>query len=141
MPHYVFAGISQKASSFTARVNYTVTPDLTVELYAAPFTSTGVFTNYKEISSTPLADDYGARFTPYTPPSAPATDNFKFAQLRTNSVVRWEFRPGSTMFVVWQHGRQDTQNPGQSWTADYRDLFDRHPDNVFLVKLAYWLNR
>jgi hypothetical protein len=59
-------------------------------------------------------------------------------------VLRWEYRPGSTLFVVWQHGRQ---GPGpndtfrQSWMRDYRRLFDLHPDNTFLVKVAYWLSR
>jgi hypothetical protein len=68
---------------------------------------------------------------------------FKYTQLRTNAVVRWEYRPGSTLFVVWAHGREDdsNRNPGQSWMSDYRDLFSLHPDNTFLVKLAYWLNR
>ena len=69
--------------------------------------------------------------------------SFKYTQLRTNSVVRWEFRPGSTLFVVWAHGRDgsSTDNMNQSWSQDYRDLFSLHPDNTFLVKLAYWLNR
>ncbi len=70
---------------------------------------------------------------------------FKFTQLRTNAVLRWEYRPGSTLFVVWPHGRQDPDPTrdrfDQSWTSDYRDLFDVHPDNTFLVKLAYWLGR
>lgn len=68
---------------------------------------------------------------------------FKFTQLRSNAVVRWEYRPGSTLFVVWQHGRQDAtnQNPNQSWAKDYGDLFALHPDNTFLVKMAYWFNR
>ena len=64
-------------------------------------------------------------------------------QLRTNAVARWEYRPGSTVFLVWAHGRQDSENrdPGQSWTRDYRDLLELHPDNTFLIKVAYWLNR
>jgi len=58
-------------------------------------------------------------------------------------VVRWEYRPGSTLFVVWTQGREDdaNRNPEQSWARDYRDLFGLHPDNTFLIKLAYWLNR
>ena len=58
--------------------------------------------------------------------------------------MRWEYRPGSTLLFVWQHGRE---GPGpndrftQAWTQDYRELFSLHPDNTFLVKLAYWMNR
>ncbi len=57
--------------------------------------------------------------------------------------MRWEYRPGSTLFLVWTQGRQDDRNLDgrQSWTRDYRDLFALHPDNTFLVKFAYWLNR
>jgi hypothetical protein len=68
---------------------------------------------------------------------------FTYSQLRTNAVVRWEYRPGSTLFAVWQHGRQDyvNANPDRPWTRDYGDLFALHPDNTFLLKVAYWLNR
>jgi hypothetical protein len=69
---------------------------------------------------------------------------FKVTELRTNSVVRWEYLPGSTLFVVWQHGRQgppENTSLRQRWTRDYRELFDVHPDNTFLIKLAYWLSR
>jgi hypothetical protein len=140
--HYSFAKLDQTTVSMTTRLNYTATPDLTFEFYGAPFVSTGTYSNVREISATPEADDYNARYKPYTAPAGAQTA-FKFTQLRTNAVVRWEYRPGSTLFVVWQHGRQDSanQNPNQSWTRDYRDLFDLHPDNTFLVKLAYWLNR
>jgi hypothetical protein len=65
-------------------------------------------------------------------------------ELISNTVVRWEYRPGSTLFVVWQHGRQgpDPNSPfRQSWTRDYQDLLGLHPDNTFLVKVAYWLSR
>jgi hypothetical protein len=58
-------------------------------------------------------------------------------------VVRWEYRPGSTMFLVWTHGRQDSGDNSnrQSWSRDYRDLFALHPDNTFLIKIAHWFSR
>jgi hypothetical protein len=127
----------------SARVNYTFTPNLTFEFWGQPFVSTGTYSNVREVSSTPNADAYDDRFDPYSAPSG-ADTQFKFTQLRTNAVVRWEYRPGSTLFVVWQHGRQgdgSTQNMRQSWTRDYRELFSVHPDNTFLIKAAYWLNR
>ena len=66
--------------------------------------------------------------------------DFSFAM---RSVMRWEFRPGSTLFLVWAHGRQNDERPysDRSWMYDYRDLFDLRPDNTLLVKVAYWLNR
>lgn len=140
--HYSFARLEQTTVSMTTRVNYTVTPNLTFEFYGQPFVSSGSYSNFREVSGTPLADDFDARYVSYTPPSG-AQNAFKFTQLRTNAVVRWEYRPGSTLFVVWQHGRQDSanQNPNQSWAQDYGDLFSLHPDNTFLVKMAYWFSR
>jgi hypothetical protein len=56
--------------------------------------------------------------------------------------MRWEYRPGSTLFLVWQHGRDRGQSRLMpSWRDDYRELFDLHPDNTFLIKIAYWLSK
>jgi hypothetical protein len=140
--HYSFAHLDQRTISMGARLNYTVTPNLTFEFYGQPFVSTGTYSNVREVSTTPDAAKYADRFVPYTPPPG-SKFAFKVMQLRTNTVVRWEYRPGSTLFVVWTQGRQDDQNknPGQSWADDYRDMFALHPNNTFLIKLAYWLNR
>jgi hypothetical protein len=140
--HYSFAHLNQRTVSMSTRINYTMTPDLTFEFYGEPFVTNGTYSDIREVSATPDAEAYDERFQPYTPPAGVQTA-FRFTQLRTNAVVRWEYRPGSTMFVVWQHGREDATNPGlrQSWTRDYRDLFTLHPDNTFLVKFAYWMNR
>ena len=139
--HYTFAHLEQRTNSMTARVNYTMTPDLTVELYAQPFVTTGTYSDLREVAN-PDAASYAARFQPYAFPAGAQTA-FKVTELRTNSVMRWEYRPGSTLFIVWQHGREGFANTAlrQSWQRDYRELFDLHPDNTFLVKLAYWLSR
>ena len=140
--HYSFAHLNQRTVSMNTRINYTATPDLTFEFYGEPFVATGTYRDIREISATPDAAKYDERFQAYTPPPSARTA-FKFTQLRTNAVARWEYRPGSTVFLVWAHGRQDdtNQNLRQSWTRDYRDLFGLHPDNTFLIKVAYWLNR
>jgi uncharacterized protein DUF5916/cellulose/xylan binding protein with CBM9 domain len=141
--HYSFGHLEQRTTRMSVRFNYAMTRDLTLELYGQPFVATGVYSDFREVSATPDADAYDARFQPYTPPPTEDT-RFKVTELITNSVLRWEYRPGSTLFVVWQHGRE---GPGpndtfrQSWTRDYRRLFDLHPDNTFLVKVAYWLSR
>jgi len=140
--HYSFAHLDQRTVSMSMRLNYTATPNLTFEFYGQPFVSTGTYSNFREVSSTPDAAKYDDRFVPYNlPPDQKTT--FKYTQLRTNTVVRWEYRPGSTLFVVWTQGRQDdeSRNLDQGWARDYRDLFALHPDNTFLIKLAYWLNR
>jgi hypothetical protein len=140
--HHTFAHLDQRTLSMNLRVNYTARPDLTFELYAEPFVSTGTYSDVREISTTPDAVDYDDRFVPFTPPSSAST-GFSFSQLRTNAVARWEYMPGSTLFVVWAHGRQGSQSsPSErSWSGEYRDLLELHPDNTFLVKVAYWFNR
>ena len=140
--HYSFAHLDQRTVSMNTRVNYTMTPNLTFEFYGQPFVSTGRYSNVREVSATPGAENYDDRFRPYLPPSDTRLA-FKLTQLRSNSVVRWEYRPGSTLFLVWAHGRNGPRNENldESWSRDYRDLFTLHPDNTFLVKLAYWLNR
>jgi hypothetical protein len=124
------------------RGSYTATPDLTVELYAEPFVSRGTYSEFRELSATPGAADYAARFIPFTPPAS-ADSAFRFTRLRTNAVLRWEYRPGSTLFVVWAHGRESFVDEAEQrpWRREYRDLLELHPDNTFMIKLAYWLNR
>jgi hypothetical protein len=139
--HYSFAHLDQRTISMSTRVNYTATPDLTFEFYGQPFVSSGTYSEFRELSATPNAPSYDARFQPYAPPTGATA--FKFTQLRTNAVLRWEYLPGSTLFVVWAHGRQafTDQESQQTWRQDYRDLFELRPDNTFLVKVAYWMNR
>jgi hypothetical protein len=140
--HHAFARLDQRTVSMNVRINYTFTPDLTFEFYGQPFVAKGSYSDVRELSATPDADSYDDRFQPYTLPPNSRTA-FEIRQLRTNAVARWEYRPGSTLFLVWAHGRQDQVNArrDQPWTRDYRELFDLHPDNTFLIKLAYWLNR
>jgi len=142
LTHYAFAHLNQRVVSMNTRINYTMSPNLTFEFYGEPFVATGNYSNLREVSATPGAEKYADRFTPYTlPDDSPMA--FRYTQLRTNSVVRWEYRPGSTLFLVWTQGRQNSEdrNPDYSWTRDYRELFGLHPNNTFLIKVAYWLNR
>jgi hypothetical protein len=68
---------------------------------------------------------------------------FNFKQLASNVVFRWEYQPGSTLFLVWNEGRQGYigQEGDKGFRVDVRDLFSLHPANTFLVKVSYWLNR
>jgi hypothetical protein len=66
--------------------------------------------------------------------------DFNVVSLRGNAVLRWEYRPGSTLFLVWQQRRFEQRPFGDFDPArDHRDIFGLHPDNVFIVKLNYWL--
>ena len=137
--HYLFAHLDQELLSFTSRLNYTATTALSLQLYAEPFLTTGRYFNVRELAE-PRAASYDARYRPY----ALATDDasFNVKQLRASAVARWEYRPGSTVFLVWTQGRdQDNRNPGSFVpTRDLKDLFGARPDNTFLIKASYWIN-
>jgi hypothetical protein len=140
--HYTFAHLEQKTLSMTLRLNYTAKPNLTFELYGEPFVSSGAYSDIRELSATPDASAYEARFVRYVPP-ADSDTGFEFNQLRSTAVMRWEYRPGSTLFLVWTHGREaeEDRQSDRTWRTEYRDLFKLRPDNTFLIKVAYWLNR
>jgi len=137
--HYVFAHLDQELLSFTSRLNYTATTALSLQLYAEPFLTTGRYFRVRELAS-PRAAKYEDRYRPYPIPTDDASFNLK--ELHASAVLRWEYRPGSTVFIVWTQGRdQDDRNPGSFKPArDITDLFAARPDNTFLVKASYWMN-
>ena len=139
--HYAFARLEQQTRSAGVRVSYALSPTLSFQLYAAPFVSRGKYLDVRELSATPRAARYADRYAPYVAPDGTAM-GFDVLQLRSNNVLRWEFRPGSTLFAVWTHGRDgyDPRFRDRAWGTAYNDLFALHPANTFLVKLAYWLN-
>jgi hypothetical protein len=134
---YVFARLEQVTTSMTTRVNYTLTPTLSVQVYAQPFVSAGVYSNYKELVR-PLADRYADRFAPF---AYDGNADFNVLSFRTTNVMRWEYKPGSALFVVWQQGREGfTQRGNYSFSRDFGDVFGTPASNTLLVKLAYWIN-
>ena len=138
--HYLFAHLDQRTVSLSFRVDYTATPTLTVQVYASPFVSKGHWSNVRELSSTPRAAAYSDRFQPFGG-SPPGDFNVKF--FNSNFVIRWEYRPGSTLYVVWSQGRDDFEptTGTRTVTGDFRKLFHAYPRNTFLIKASYWLNR
>jgi hypothetical protein len=139
--HYTFARLEQETQAVGVRVSYAMTTTLSFQLYAAPFVSRGKYTNPRELSATPRAEAYDDRYAAYTPPTSTSM-GFDVLQLRSNSVLRWEFRPGSTLFAVWSHGRDgfDGQYLDRPWREEYDGLFALHPINTVLVKVAYLLD-
>ncbi len=134
---YTFARLNQTTLSVTTRFNFTATPTLSLQLWAQPFLTTGSYSNLRALAN-PRAERYADRFAPY----AGDPGGFDVAQLRANSVLRWEYRPGSTLFLVWQHGRQGYDGRATSFDfgRDYADLWRLPPQNTFLIKMSYWIN-
>ena len=137
---YTFARLYQSTSSVTFRLNYTITPTLSLESYLQPFVSTGAYTDWRALRDG-RSSDAAQRFAPYTLRGAP--EGFRFGQLRTNNVVRWEYRPGSVLFFVWSQGRDAfTGAPSEFGVQPaFDDVFAQRPQNVFLVKASYWFGR
>ena len=136
--HYTFAALAQNIVEIEARASVTLTPTLSVQLYAQPFVASGAFADWREMVDA-RNRSYVARYAPYGGGASPTGFNQK--QFNSNAVVRWEYRPGSVLFVVWQQGRSDDREPGTFDAGrDLRNLFFTHPDNTLLVKLSYWFN-
>lgn len=165
---YVFGRLRQKTFSLDTRVNTTFTPNLTLELFAQPFLSSGKYTTFKEFAevksrrmnffgkdngSTVVAntDPQTGALTGYTidpdgpGPAAPFTfpnPDFNFRSLRGTSVLRWEYRPGSTLYFVWTQQREGFDQFGDfDFSRDRSALFRDRPTNVFQIKATYWIGR
>jgi hypothetical protein len=138
--HYLFGYLQQDLLSFTGRVDVTLRPTVSLQMYVEPFVTAGHFTNVRELAA-PRAADYDARYRPYGGP-VPNGD-FNEKSFNTSAVARWEYRPGSTLFVVWTQGRQQDDRDVGTFAArrDYGNLFAARPENVFLVKASYWIGR
>ncbi len=159
-PRWLLGRIDQDTWALTFRVNLSLTPDLTVQYYGSPFISTGRYSAFKRATD-PLAHRYAGRFHAFGPdqiayrPEANVYDvnevgipsysfanpDFSFRQFRSNLVVRWEYRPGASLYVVWSQGRTDAPNVWEpSFSSNWDALWATRPQNVFLVKLSYWFS-
>src|SRR2546426_475351 len=142
--HYLFAHLEQKQFAVTLRFTYPFTATTSLQVYAQPFVSKGTYSNVRELSATPRATDFASRYRAYADTAVTNhPGGFNFKQFRSNVVFRWEYRPGSTLFVVWSQGRQGSEavEGTRGFGGDVGDLFTLRPDNSFLVKLSYWINR
>ena len=156
-PHYVFGRLDQTTVGTTLRVDYAFTPSLSLQLYAQPFVSAGSYDRFKQVAN-PTAERYADRFTPIDVRADGESFRvdldgngseesfrdpaFNVRQFRSNAVLRWEYLPGSSLFLVWSQGRDDNSYEGAfDFTRDAGDLFRSAPSNVFMVKLSYWLGR
>lgn len=137
--HYTIARLDQKTTSFFTRINWTATPTLSLQMYAEPFTTGGAYSQWRRVRDA-RSKNYARQYEPFTLKGEP--DGFNYKQLRSNTVLRWEYRPGSALFVVWQQGRdQDGRDSGSfDLSRDMRNLFSAHPSNTFLVKASYWFS-
>jgi hypothetical protein len=131
---YVFAPLDQTEVGLETRFNLTFTPRLTLETYVQPLISSADYGSASQLVAPKTFD-----FVPYAG-AVPDLD-FNLRSLRGNAVLRWEWRQGSTLYVAWQQRRADLAEDGSfALGRDRRALFRARPDDIFVVKVNYWLN-
>ncbi|MBA2541345.1 MAG: hypothetical protein H0V17_17015 [Deltaproteobacteria bacterium] len=152
-PHYVFARIDQNTVSMTLRVNWTFSPRLSLQAYAQPFVAAGRYRDFKDVT-----DSGAARFEDRFDPLANlqlmdgvftamnggtfsfGRPDFNFAQVRSNVVMRWEYRPGSSIFAIWSHGQTAVTDSGTLRLGrDLGDLGRADAEDIVMVKANYWI--
>ena len=159
---YVFSDLDQTQLSMSTRINWVVTPRVSLQVYAQPLLATGDYWGFKHLARPATFDflRYGERgssiafdelagsyrIDPDGEGAAPAftlaDPDFNFKSLRLNAIFRWEWRPGSTLYLVWTERREDDSHPGTfALGRDGRALFGAPADDVLLVKVSYWIGR
>ncbi len=132
---YVFSDLDQTQVSMSTRATWVMTPRMSLQVYAQPLIAVGDYWNFKSLAAPRTFD-----FDPFA--GDVGSPDFNFKSLRVNAVYRWEWRLGSTLYVVWTEQRENTRDPGTfRFGRDARALFRAAPDDVFLVKVSYWLSR
>ena len=132
---YVFSDIDQTQVSMSTRGTWVINPRMSLQVYTQPLLAVGDYWNFKSLAAPRTFD-----FDPFR--GEIGNPDFNFKSLRLNAVYRWEWRLGSTLYVVWTEQREDSRYPGVfGFTRDARALFRASPDDVFLVKVSYWLSR
>jgi hypothetical protein len=154
---YILGKIDQHTIGITFRVDYNITPELSIQYYGSPYVTTGKFSEFKRVTD-PKATKYYDRFSLLTPVLNGNTyevsennnsvfdysfgnPDFDFSQFRSNLVLRWEYRPGSQLYFVWSQDRTVFEQPGsQVLHEGMNNLTSIYPNNIFLVKFNYWFS-
>lgn len=156
---YITARLDQKTASFALRLNYTITPNLTIQYYGQPFISTGKYEDFNFVQS-PLANTQKEQLAFYDTQQITKDINinsyqvdedqngiidyqfqnpdFSFAQFQSNLVLRYEYKPGSEIFLVWSQNATDFGIPQAHFLDNInQQLFGNPINNTFLLKLTY----
>jgi hypothetical protein len=166
---YLFSDLERRSFSVETRLNMAFSPTLTLQLFAQPLLSSGDYLTYKQLERAESFDfdvleegeavtvdaevscsggrtcvSEGRRYIDFdgdgTADHSFSDRDFNFRSLRLNAVLRWQFRPGSTVFLVWQQNRSNRENVGSfDLRRDVSRLWGAEPENMFIVKFTYWL--
>ncbi len=159
---YLMGELDRETLGMTLRLDYAITPELTIQYYGNPYVSVGHYQNIKYITN-PHADDYDNLYHIFRDNEVAFDEqnnqynfdetgdgqvdyvienpDFNFREFRSNLVLRYEYKPGSTFYFVWTHGRSMYDSFINSSIHDgVNSLFDASPSNIFLIKFNYWFS-
>ncbi len=154
-PLYVFGELRQTTAGATTRASWTFSPTLSLQVYAEPFVSAGRYGEFKRIVD-PRAEAYADRYAAVGTlavrdgrveadvdgdgsPDSFRNPDFSVKQFRSNVVLRWEYQPGSALFLAWSQGRDHYAQTGAVSFGDVGTLFGEPSEDVFMAKLSYWI--
>jgi hypothetical protein len=151
---YVFARLDQQTLSANIRLNVSFTPRMSLQFYGQPLIATGRYSDFRELARPRSLEfvgqgagawTYDAAGRVFDPdgagPESGQVKDFNTRSLRGNAVFRWEYLPGSTLFLVWTQQRTDDESiPDFNLGPSFRRLASADADNIFLAKLTYYLN-
>jgi hypothetical protein len=157
---YVFSDLEQTVLSMDTRVSWTFTPRLSLQLYLQPFVAKGDYSAFKELHAPRVWDwdvygeergtisELGGGYVVDPDGDGPAESfnlrnpDFNVRSMRGNAVLRWEYRPGSTVYLVWQQQRLGAAGYSENdLMDDALDVWNIPPENVFALKVSYWWGR
>ena len=152
---YILGKIDQKTLGITFRVDYNITPELSIQYYGSPYATVGKYSNFKRVTNY-RANNYPDRFAGLTSTlnssnTYEVSENnnnytfsnpdFNFSQFRSNLVFRWEYRPGSQFYLVWSQDRTAFSQPGsQNLNDGMSSIKGIFPNNILLAKFNYWFS-
>ena len=149
---YILGRMKQKTYVLTLNMQLNLTPDISIQFYGAPFTSTVKYDRLKEDRAT-TSHTYEERFRIFTPdeieakegmyyfPGGQAEQGFSFNEFRSNLVARWEYLPGSTLYFVWEHRMSNRDSYSiDGWGKNLDRMFGVPSTNTFMIKINYWFN-
>jgi hypothetical protein len=157
---YIFGRVKYNEFRIVFRCNYNITPNFTIQYYGQPFIGAGKFNRFSKITN-PKADNYEDRFYSFRNNEISQTANtysvdessdgtidysfrnpdFNVKEFLSNLVIRWEYTPGSTFYLVWSQNRAGVDPTGEFALSNNLDsLYDIHPHNIFLMKVSHWFS-
>jgi hypothetical protein len=160
---YVLGRLARKTDMITFRLSYALTPEFTIQYYGSPYISMGKYQLFKTLADGDAKDpgkvfhtfngseikynESARKYAVYEGSGAqPAylfdNPDFNFREFRSNLVARWEYRPGSVLYLVWTHNRTSDENiTNDKIGYNFNRLFNESARNVFLIKFSYWFSR